>query len=244
MDAYIIRFNQNLDFYVPFDEPLTAGEVKQEMFLQLEESTSSMFLIYNGEILKDESKLETLGIKNGSILHLYIPKYDNIFVQSPKRMMNEILSLFININLIPDESYIEAVQTIKKYIASPIIKSLVRIVPELNDIFDEILDYIKEIEAPCDESIYETISRIQDNAFVNEHLYDSDLKSYTEFKSEEGAIYETKCQHILDVQDDYFQSEGHTTNIDEPLKVDYIPSISSDPLPFYDPYNFCNSADY
>ncbi|KAI5540305.1 ubiquitin-like family [Trichomonas vaginalis G3] len=63
MDAYIIRFNQNLDFYVPFDEPLTAGEVKQEMFLQLEESTSSMFLIYNGEILKDESKLETLGIK-------------------------------------------------------------------------------------------------------------------------------------------------------------------------------------
>ena len=81
--------------------------------------------------------------------------------------MNEILSLFININLIPDESYIEAVQTIKKYIASPIIKSLVRIVPELNDIFDEILDYIKEIEAPSDESIYETISRIQDNAFVS-----------------------------------------------------------------------------
>ncbi|EAY10235.1 Ubiquitin family protein [Trichomonas vaginalis G3] len=235
MQAYIIKFNMNLEFYVPFEAPLTVGEVKDEMFLQLEIPSNKMILIYNGQILKDKVLLSDLGVKDGSILFLQVPRYENIFLQSPKRMLNEVLSIFQSINIIPDESLLDAIQTIKKYIESPILKAFSKVLPEITEIFEEIENYIQEIECPYDDSVIETISRIHDNSFYNSEFFESDCGAVMKLESNEVSLYETKCQCKLEPQEDIEISDLSLSDEEEPTNLNYTPCISTAPLPLYDP---------
>lgn len=234
MEAYIIKFNANHEFYCPFEEPLHVWEVKNEMSKQLEVPTKDMKLIYNGKILADQVSLDTIGVHHGSILHLYVRDYDNIFLQSPKRMVNEVLSIFMNINIIPDDAFLDAIQTVQKIMKSPIVQAFVKVLPELNEIFAEINDYIAQIEMPYDESVIGTISRIHDNSFYNSHFFEGETGHFVKLESEEVSIYETKCQFLLEPQEELLVSDSSVSFDEVPTNLDYTPCINSNPLPMPD----------
>ncbi|EAY01881.1 hypothetical protein TVAG_090160 [Trichomonas vaginalis G3] len=235
MQAYIVKFYTNLEFYVPFEEPMTAGKVKEEMFLQLEIPTKQMTLVFNGQILPDHANLQEMGAKNGSVVYLYVPNYDNIFLQSPKRMLNEVISIFMNINIIHDETFYDAINTVKKYIESPILKSLVKIIPEIATLLEDITEYIQQVECPCDESMIEAISKANDNTFFNSQFFDTENFSFPKVETSETSLYETKCQCVIEPLQKMECSESSFSDDEEPTNLDYTPNINSNPLPFYDP---------
>ncbi|EAY01882.1 Ubiquitin family protein [Trichomonas vaginalis G3] len=224
MEGLIVRVMKSSDFYVPFDGLTTVQDVKDEMETQIEVSTLRMKLIFNGKILSDEENLKALGFKNGSIIHLYIPNYDNIFLQDTKREFNEILSLFENINCIPDAMFNDAINEIKTLIQSPKIRALVKIIPDLEQFFNAILQCINQIEAPYDDALINEVSIIEDRYLnIDEWIYEDKSETLTTL-----CLPANYLDEGLEIKD----NDNSIVEDDIPLNINYAKSISTEPLPF------------
>lgn len=224
---------KGLEFYAPYESPLSAGEVKDEMWKQLDISPSQMILIFNGQILKDETNLETLGVSHGSMLFLYVKGYENFLLQSPKRLINEIFSLVSNLSTVPDGMLIDAIKSIKTIMSNPTVIAFTKILQELQEIFNDIRNYIDEIQCTCNDSIICSISAIEDRTFLNSNFYDIDNNNRS-VKNEYSvcSIYETKHQLIYDPYEEDEEIDNIQVEVEDPINLNYMPCISTEPLPY------------
>lgn len=229
MQHYIVRLLPEYDFYVAWENPLTVSELKGEMFLQLEANTRDMTIIYKGEVLKDETFLPDVGVESGSIVYLHVKNLPDLFLMSPKRLINEIFSLYNNLTCVSSECFKAAVNDIKLYIDSPRLKPIYKLVPELKELFDDILADIDSMEFPLDYDDYRIYSKTQDDWFNQCELPPNGMSQIMHDGTEIVSIAEVEIAN-----DDFEMEENHedeNTDLDVTTNLNYTPSINSSPLP-------------
>lgn len=237
MNCLIVRASLVNDFCVIYEDDMRAGDVKDEMFKQIEIPTRKMKLIFNGKLLQDDVLLKDIGCKNGSILYLYIQKSNRTIFQTPNKLLVEIFSLFLNIHVIPPDTFSDAIKNLKQYMDSPVLKPLMILIPEIKEMFDQINDYLMDLMSPLDSSMIRAISKLHDESFYSSDL--SDSCSYLPIDEQSETV------SITDNLDEEFDSSDLDEELcvdfpEEPTVVNYSPSINSDPLPFFNIQDYCS----
>ncbi|EAX92877.1 hypothetical protein TVAG_467240 [Trichomonas vaginalis G3] len=228
MNCYIVRILPTHDFFVTFKEPLSAGEVKDEMFLQIGVPTRSMTLIFNGTILQDHVMLDSVGAKHTSILYMVIKQCETVFLRDPRRTILEIVSLISYLSNVPSGVYNKAFNDIRDCVNSPCLEPVKKLCKELNPFLKRVLEFIDSNDAPFDESAIDMLLRYQDYEFNILEGLEGEIKSIWSQTSStiEVVLVDNSLDEIIVENTD--ESEDYV----EPTNLDYTSSINSDPLPF------------
>lgn len=233
MQHYIARVLPEYDFYVPFSDPLYAGEVLAEIRKQLGIYGKDMKLLFNGKVINNETLLSDAGVQCGSIVYVYIKNFDKIYVMTPKRMLREIFSLYNNLACSYSECFKSTVHDIKELVNSPKLQALAKIVPKLQTIFDDIVHNLDEIDAPLDNAAIMLYSKCQDDWFNQCELLPNGMSQILHDGTEIVSVADIELAN----DDDIIEKEEVIIEDEEiPLNLDYSPSISTTELPV--PQNF------
>lgn len=229
MKAYIVRILPHHDFYVPFTTSMCAGDVKHEMFMQLNQPTKNMTLIYNGKVMEDHVNLETVGAKHSSVLFMVVKNFDTLLLHDPKSLVLEICSLISFINNIPYDVYNKAVREIKSYLNQRSLQALGKISKDIREFFANVENILNDIESPFDPSMLDLYFRLQDNEFNMAESEDGEIYSLSTASS--NTIELVLVDNTID---EVVIDEEEPEENDQPLNISYKPSINSEPLPLWE----------
>lgn len=228
MESYYVRFKSIFNYYIPFTEPMTVEQVKEEMSKQLNVSRFRMKIIFNGKILNDETRLDSIGVANESLLHLHIPNYENFLLKDSFTILSDAFSFFQNPYYIPHHIMQATLKELKHAITSRIIETMLMVFPDAQPIVDDVISAIRVIENSTDIEYGHNLSRIHDNSFLHFHIPSSDIKDLITSKCSTVSIYAIKDgdykrqKDVSDVEDE----------CDEPLVIDYERTLNTSALPF------------
>ncbi|KAI5531506.1 ubiquitin-like family [Trichomonas vaginalis G3] len=143
MKYYVVRIAPFHDFYVPYQNPMTVWDVKDEMGKQLECQTGKMILIYNGKLMQNMDLVSNYGAKSGSILFLVVSGINRNKILAPKRALLEIITLATNLETMEYGIFREAMKTIRSEIDSPKIMALSMVYPTIKPTIERVHDRLK-----------------------------------------------------------------------------------------------------
>lgn len=147
----LIRRNENVKIEISIDKYSTVLSLKENLFNQTGYSASEIQLVYKGKILKDELSLSYYSISDNS--QIYFVPLKNSSKQKdthrkPTQMLNRLIRLIDELPNVPYEDYFTTIDEMNELINHPILQAFARINPEVQQIFADARDIMRNTEKP------------------------------------------------------------------------------------------------
>ena len=231
-------------------------------------------LVFRGKVLQNEYTFNFYGIKDHDSLFMAIQKSQPESYQSPKLLLNKLISKINKLELLDYDDFQKAYHEIHELAEHPILKNYAARNPDIKRSIADSLNYAESIEKPLSPSTIMFIAQNQDLAFSQmegssdgyrgltaeylEKIFEQEDNNdayYLSFENSEDELQESNFDEMLNQfsfsNDDEvcgfsFNSKFNSGNSHSPeqTKIDFTPSINSEPLPFpnkREPFHFESS---
>ena len=248
MEFVTIRILPDRDFFLEYRPTDTVRDLKFKLSYLFKMEMKRFTFCFNGEVLRDDyAELQSLGIKNQSVIFLVIKKIGNlpIITETPVCLLHKLISYVNSLFNTPYEEFARTERIIRDLLNNELLQNYAKIDPEARYSLEEEIYLLKNMQRPYSDSTFMVLSKLQDMVFDQ---FEGSIDGFRCLSSGIAEVYneeidDNDCIDTLMYCDDdeqekkEEQDENHfifyqpSENYSKETNLKYETKISSEPLP-------------